>query len=150
MTSRYTWDTWGNLQQQTGVSQQPFGFTGYQRDEQTGLHYAQQRYYDSEIGRFNRHDPFRGDIDTPLSLHRYLYANANPTILWILPVKWAFCRQSDAFVDDTVANYDRQIEAAIAEGARGRALTLGIGRGLSGSRRCGSWQPQCHQQFAGA
>ena len=80
VTSSYTWDTWGNLQQQTGVSQQPFGFTGYQRDEQTGLHYAQQRYYDSEIGRFNRHDPFRGDIDTPLSLHRYLYANANPTI----------------------------------------------------------------------
>ena len=80
VTSRYTWDTWGNLQQQTGISQQPFGFTGYQRDAQTGLHYAQQRYYDAEIGRFNRHDPFRGDIDTPLSLHRYLYANANPTI----------------------------------------------------------------------
>ena len=80
VTSRYTWDTWGKLQQQTGSSQQPFGFTGYQRDAQTGLHYAQQRYYDSEIGRFNRHDPFRGDIDTPLSLHRYLYANANPTI----------------------------------------------------------------------
>ena len=80
MTTRYTWDTWGNLQQQTGSSQQPFGFTGYQRDEQTGLHYAQQRYYDAEIGRFNRHDPFRGDIDTPFSLHRYLYANANPTI----------------------------------------------------------------------
>ena len=80
VTTRYTWDTWGNLQQQSGFSQQPFGFTGYQRDAQTGLHYAQQRYYDSEIGRFNRHDPFRGDIDTPLSLHRYLYANANPTI----------------------------------------------------------------------
>ena len=80
VTSRYTWDTWGKLQQQTGISQQPFGFTGYQRDAQTGLHYAQQRYYDSEIGRFNRHDPFRGEINTPLSLHRYLYANANPTI----------------------------------------------------------------------
>ena len=80
VTTRYTWDTWGNLQQQSGFSQQPFGFTGYQRDAQTGLHYAQQRYYDAEIGRFNRHDPFLGDIDTPLSLHRYLYANANPTI----------------------------------------------------------------------
>ena len=132
VTTRYTWDTWGNLQQQTGVSQQPFGFTGYQRDAQTGLHYAQQRYYDSEIGRFNRHDPFRGDIDTPLSLHRYLYANANPTIFVDPTGEVGFFSPVDAFVDDTVANYDRQIEAAIAEGARGRALTLGIGRGLAG------------------
>ena len=132
VTTRYTWDSWGNLQQQTGVSQQPFGFTGYQRDEQTGLHYAQQRYYDSEIGRFNRHDPFRGDIDTPLSLHRYLYANANPTIFVDPTGEVGFFSPVDAFVDDTVANYDRQIEAAIADEARGRALTLGIGRGLAG------------------
>ena len=80
VTTRYTWDTWGKLQQQTGASEQPFGFTGYQYDQQTGLHYAQQRYYDNETGRFNRHDPFRGETSQPLSLHRYLYANANPTV----------------------------------------------------------------------
>lgn len=56
------------------------GETGYQKDEETGLYYAQQRYYDSFTGRFLREDPFDGSIDTPPSLHRYLYAYANPTI----------------------------------------------------------------------
>ena len=39
-----------------------------------------QRYYDSFTGRFLREDPFEGNIDTPPSLHRYLYANVNPLI----------------------------------------------------------------------
>ncbi|VAW45014.1 hypothetical protein MNBD_GAMMA03-220, partial [hydrothermal vent metagenome] len=47
-------------------------------DEDTGLYYANARYYDSETARFNREDPFDGDVNTPPSLHRYLYAFANP------------------------------------------------------------------------
>jgi len=35
--------------------------------------------YDSITGRFNREDPLEGNINTPPSLHRYMYANANPT-----------------------------------------------------------------------
>jgi RHS repeat-associated protein len=63
---------------QAGSSETPFGFTGYQKDDETGLYYANARYYDSETGRFLREDPQDGNTSEPPSLHRYLYANANP------------------------------------------------------------------------
>jgi len=78
--ARYEYDAYGNLLTQTGNSEAPFGFTGYQKDEETGLYYANARYYDSNTGRFLREDPFDGDTQSPPSLHRYLYANANPTV----------------------------------------------------------------------
>ncbi|MCB1604966.1 MAG: DUF2235 domain-containing protein, partial [Xanthomonadales bacterium] len=56
------------------------GFTGYQKDNDTGLYYANARYYDANTGTFLREDPWSGDINTPPSLHRYLYANSNPTV----------------------------------------------------------------------
>ena len=36
------------------------------------------RYQDSNIGRFTSMDALAGDPTEPLSLHKYLYANANP------------------------------------------------------------------------
>ena len=80
LLARYIYDAWGNITRQEGSSEQPFGFTGYQLDNETGLYYAEDRYYDSFTGRFLREDPFKGDISRPPSLHRYLYAFANPTV----------------------------------------------------------------------
>ena len=57
---------------------QPIGFTGYLKDTESGLYYAKARYYDPRIARFTTEDPERGDILQPPSLHRYLYAYANP------------------------------------------------------------------------
>lgn len=42
------------------------------------MYYFGARYYDSRLGRFISQDPNMGDPSTPMSLHRYLYANANP------------------------------------------------------------------------
>ena len=39
---------------------------------------SEARFYDPEIGRFTSVDPFEGTVDEPPSLHRYLYAYANP------------------------------------------------------------------------
>ena len=50
--TRYLWDAWGNLRNQVGDSENLFGFTGYERDDATGLFYAKARFYDSEVGRF--------------------------------------------------------------------------------------------------
>jgi hypothetical protein len=36
------------------------------------------RYYDPATGRFNRLDPFFGNLNDPLSLHKYLYTHADP------------------------------------------------------------------------
>ncbi|WP_200960831.1 HNH/ENDO VII family nuclease [Duganella sp. Root198D2] len=49
-------------------------------DAETGLVYFQARYYDPQLGRFITQDPYEGDWNTPLSLHHYLYAYANPTV----------------------------------------------------------------------
>jgi RHS repeat-associated protein len=54
-------------------------FTGHIWDEETGLYNAKARYFDPKLGRFLTQDSFLGQIDEPPSLHRYLYANANPT-----------------------------------------------------------------------
>jgi RHS repeat-associated protein len=58
---------------------QPVGFTGYIKDSESGLYYANARYYDPPTGRFLTEDPEPGRDLQPPSLHRYLYAYANPT-----------------------------------------------------------------------
>ena len=63
----------------------PFGFTGYQLDEITNMHYAQARYYNSTTGRFTAEDPIKD------KLNWYGYCNANPntsidpTGLFVMP-----------------------------------------------------------------
>jgi RHS repeat-associated protein len=59
---------------------QDVGFTGYIKDPETGLYYAKARYYDPRVGRFITQDPEEGKPMQPPSLHRYLYAYANPTV----------------------------------------------------------------------
>jgi RHS repeat-associated protein len=59
---------------------QDVGFTGYIKDGETGFYYAKARYYDPRIARFVSEDPEEGKAMEPPSLHRYLYAYANPTV----------------------------------------------------------------------
>ena len=42
------------------------------------MYYLRARYYDPLNGRFNQTDPFAGSPQDPQSLHKYLYAHANP------------------------------------------------------------------------
>jgi RHS repeat-associated protein len=55
-------------------------FTGYLRDTETGLDYADQRYHVSGTGRFLTPDPFNGSFDprNPLSWNRYSYVTGDP------------------------------------------------------------------------
>lgn len=54
------------------------GYGGESWDEDAGLLYLRQRYYDPTIGRFISADPFRGDLSNPRSLNRYVYASNDP------------------------------------------------------------------------
>ena len=74
----YKYDAWGNILEQDGDSGNPRTFTGHFFDEETGMFYFGARYYDSSLGRFISQDPDMGDTTAPITLHRYLYANANP------------------------------------------------------------------------
>ena len=80
IVTRYRIDAWGNPIATVGDVANLFGFTGYPVDDETGLYYANARYYDSELGAFLSEDPATGDPMRPVTLHPYLYANANPLI----------------------------------------------------------------------
>jgi RHS repeat-associated protein len=55
-------------------------FTGYQRDDESGLDFAQARYYSSALGRFTSVDPLleSGRAASPKTWNRYAYALNNP------------------------------------------------------------------------
>jgi len=53
-------------------------FTGYERDNETGLDFAQARYFASTQGRFNSPDPVGGHAADPQSWNRYAYVGNNP------------------------------------------------------------------------
>jgi RHS repeat-associated protein len=56
----------------------PFGFTGYQTENITGLYYAQARYYDPANTRMLSQDIVKGNILKPHGLNPYSYALNNP------------------------------------------------------------------------
>jgi len=58
--------------QPTALFDNPFGFTGYQLDEITNLHYAQARYYNPGNARFTAEDPIKDQLNW------YGYCNGNP------------------------------------------------------------------------
>ncbi|MBI3392777.1 MAG: RHS repeat-associated core domain-containing protein [Nitrospirae bacterium] len=74
----YQSGAWGSTRKTLGSSVNARLFTGKERDVETGLYYFGARYYDPETGRFLTEDPYQGDVHTPASLHRCLYAYGNP------------------------------------------------------------------------
>jgi RHS repeat-associated protein len=75
----YSFDAYGNaLGFNTSEALTEFLYSGEQFDSKIGQQYLRQRYYDPTTGRFNRLDPFFGNITDPQSLHKYLYAHADP------------------------------------------------------------------------
>jgi RHS repeat-associated protein len=77
----YHLDPWGNFRfpAELSASKNRVSFTGYVWDPELHLFNAKARFYDPAVGRFTSQDSFLGSIDDPPSLHRYFYANANPS-----------------------------------------------------------------------
>ena len=67
---------WGNLQ--SGSLSDGPGYAKLVYDTNTGLSYAQQRYYDPTIPSFLSVDPVDVDPNTGANFNRYAYANDNP------------------------------------------------------------------------
>lgn len=44
------------------------------------MHYNRARYYNQSIGRFSQMDSWQGKDCTPITLNKYVYANAAPTM----------------------------------------------------------------------
>ncbi len=77
-TDGYTYDAWGRSVAASGTSSNPYRYRGQRLDADTAQYLLRARYYDPASGRFFARDPLDGQPEQPLSLHRYLYANADP------------------------------------------------------------------------
>ena len=78
VTDAYTYDAYGRQLAAAGTTPNRYRYGGEQLDDSTGFYYLRARYYDPAVGRFVSTDPQQGSAFDPPSLHRYLYANANP------------------------------------------------------------------------
>ncbi len=78
ISDNYDYLAFGTIRARTGTTANPYQFSGERYDSTTSLVHLRARYYDPMTGRFLSKDPFGGVMRDPVSLHRYLYANANP------------------------------------------------------------------------
>jgi RHS repeat-associated protein len=80
--STITWqadyDPFGTVTGGTGTAPTPLGFQTAYTDPVTGLVDMGARQYSPATGRFTTRDSIVGVLSAPISLHRYLYANADP------------------------------------------------------------------------
>jgi RHS repeat-associated protein len=75
----YSFDAYGNaIGFDPSVALTEFLYSGEQFDSKIGQQYLRQRYYNPVTGRFNRLDPFFGNLNDPQSLHKYLYTHTDP------------------------------------------------------------------------
>lgn len=61
-----------------GGTSNDYLYAGECFDANTGLYYLRARYMNPAVGLFISMDSYQGSIYEPVSLHKYLYANANP------------------------------------------------------------------------
>ena len=69
---------YGSNEQRIADLEDGYYYTGEYMDSETGLYYLRARYMDPATATFTSMDSYAGNIYEPASLHRYLYANANP------------------------------------------------------------------------
>ena len=70
----YRYDSFGKVIAETGTLENPYIYTGRERDAETGLYYYRARYYDPQIGRFLSEDPI-GFAGVDVNLYRYVANN---------------------------------------------------------------------------
>jgi len=74
----YTYDAFGNLLSETGATENSYLFAGEQFESSLDQYYLRARYVDQNTGRFTQMDEYQGVILNPITLQKYLYANADP------------------------------------------------------------------------
>jgi RHS repeat-associated protein len=77
VTDTYTYDDFGTIIERTGNTSNSYLYAGEQFDSDLGFYYNRARYLNVNTGRFFSQDSYEGDSKNPISLHKYLYANAD-------------------------------------------------------------------------
>jgi RHS repeat-associated protein len=85
VTDTYDYDAFGNLIRSSTMLSTPtpnnYLFAGEQFDPDLNLYYNRARYLNTSTGRFWTADSADGDVQSPIYLHKYLYAAADPVDL---------------------------------------------------------------------
>ncbi len=116
------YEPFGEAVIETGYISQNLRFPGQYYDEESGLHYNLNRYYDPKLGRYLTSDP----IGLDGGLNTYLYANANP-VRYIDPVGESAVARALPFVGGAVvADGPLPIGDLIALGILGGAAIYDI------------------------
>jgi RHS repeat-associated protein len=77
VTDTYAYDAFGALISRTGSTPNEYLYAGERFDAETGMYHLRARYMNPETGRFWTMDSYEGNRYDPVSLHKYLYANAS-------------------------------------------------------------------------
>lgn len=80
ITDSYSYDAWGNLTASAGETLNTHLYCGENYDSTTGNYYLRARYMNPENGVFTTMDTYNGSPMEPVTLNKYLYANANPVL----------------------------------------------------------------------
>ncbi|MEA2203723.1 MAG: hypothetical protein QOE77_499 [Blastocatellia bacterium] len=81
VTDTYDYDAFGNLIAHVGNTANDYLYAGEQFDADLAFYYLRARYLNPAAGRFWTMDSFEGSPHDPQSLHKYSYAQNNPTNL---------------------------------------------------------------------
>jgi RHS repeat-associated protein len=75
-------------------------FTGYEKDDETGLDYAEARMYQNRHGRFTGPDPLLASVSlsNPQTFNRYVYTGNNPLTM-VDPSGLSWCRANNGSND---------------------------------------------------
>ncbi|AEV68927.1 RHS repeat-associated core domain-containing protein [Acetivibrio clariflavus] len=76
--NEYDYDIFGNILYQLESKPNPYKYSGYYYDDDTGYYYLRSRYYDPKIARFISEDTYTGEYNDPLSLNLYTYCQNDP------------------------------------------------------------------------
>jgi RHS repeat-associated protein len=76
----YGYEAFGEEDYALGTIENKYLFTGEQYDNNVGFYYLRARFYNPSNGRFQNMDTFAGRMHEPQSLHKYMYAHANPVM----------------------------------------------------------------------
>ena len=78
ISDTYAYDAFGTLLASTGGTANDYLYAGEQYDPTLALYFLRARYLNTGTGRFWTRDSFAGNNSDPVSLHKFLYANADP------------------------------------------------------------------------